>query len=138
MTITEWIEREKHKNLDLNCAESMLWGANEVYQLGVDPKYLRFAAGFGGGMCCEKDCGVITGMVMVLSYLYAKEKGHNSPEMKRIIQEAIYQFEEQYGSSNCTELKKRYRSEAKGCYDLIRYGAVILDEIIQKNPISNY
>lgn len=134
MTILEWIEKEKHIELDLNCAESMLWGANEVYRLGIEEKYLRLAAGFGGGMCCEKDCGVITGMVMVLSYLYAEENGHHSSEMKIIIQEAIKTFEDQYQSSNCKLLKESYRSEEKGCYELIRFGAHILDKIIRKNP----
>lgn len=136
MTILEWIEKEKHIELDLNCAESMLWGANEVYHLGIEEKYLRLSAGFGGGMCCEKDCGVITGMVMVLSYFYAEENGHNSPEMKSIIQESIKKFEDQYQSSNCKLLKENYRSEEKGCYELIRFGAGILDEMIRMNPYT--
>ena len=41
------------KDRDFNCAEKMLYGANEAYRLGLSPEALKLAAGFGGGMAIE-------------------------------------------------------------------------------------
>lgn len=130
MTLSELIEGGYQKKNDLNCAETILWGANQVYQLGLSQESLKLSAGFGGGLCTEDACGVVTGMVMVLSHLYAKEKGHQSPEMKAHVQKAIDAFETQFGTTNCKVLKAKYRTEEKGCHDLILAGGKILDEII--------
>ena len=39
---------EYYKERDLNCAETMLYAANDVYGLELDKKALKMAAGFGG------------------------------------------------------------------------------------------
>lgn len=129
MTLLELIEGGYQKDNDLNCAEAIFLGANKVYQLGLGSESLKLAAGFGGGLCTEDACGVVTGMVMVLSHLYANERGHKSPEMKAKIQEAIKAFEVQFNTTNCKDLKAKYRTEEKGCHDLIVAGAKILDSI---------
>ena len=36
---------------DLNCSETILYGANQVYHLDLNPDSLKMAAAFGGGMC---------------------------------------------------------------------------------------
>jgi len=36
---------------DLNCAETILYGANQVYYLNLNSDSQRLAAAFGGGMC---------------------------------------------------------------------------------------
>lgn len=124
------IEAGFQKQFDLNCAETILFGANEVYGLGLSPESLKLAAGFGGGMCTEKDCGVVTGMVMVLSSVFAEGRGHTSPNMKLKIQEAIKLFEEAYSCTNCKVLKEEFRSETTGCHDLIATGGRILDSLL--------
>jgi C_GCAxxG_C_C family probable redox protein len=101
------------KQHDLNCAETILYGANEAYRLGLGPESLKLAAGFGGGLCTEKECGVVTGMVMVLSCLFAEERGHTSPALKIKVQEAIRLFEAEYGCTQCKSLKVTFRVKRK-------------------------
>ncbi len=36
---------------DLNCTEAILYGANQVYHLVLNPDSLKLVAAFGGGMC---------------------------------------------------------------------------------------
>ncbi len=130
MSLYELIESGYQKKNDLNCAEAILLGANEAYDLKLSGESLKLSAGFGGGMCIEEACGVVTGMVMVLSHLFANDKGHNSPEMKTKIHFALKTFEAQFETYNCKTLKAAYRTEDKGCHALIAAGAKILDTMI--------
>jgi C_GCAxxG_C_C family probable redox protein len=58
---------EYYKEHDLNCAETMLYAANDVYGLELDKKALKMAAGFGGGMYIRSVCGALAGGIMVIS-----------------------------------------------------------------------
>ena len=51
---------------DLNCAETILYGANQIYHLDINSDSLKMAAAFGGGMGSESVCGVLTASIMVL------------------------------------------------------------------------
>ena len=55
---------------DLNCAEAILYGANQVYHLNLNPDSLKLAAAFGGGMAIESVCGVLIASLMVLGKLF--------------------------------------------------------------------
>jgi len=46
--LSELVESGYGEEHDLNCAETILWAANAVYDLGLDRNALRLAAGFGG------------------------------------------------------------------------------------------
>ncbi|CAM4010404.1 Putative redox-active protein (C_GCAxxG_C_C) [Vibrio aerogenes CECT 7868] len=131
MKLQNLIEQGYQTRNDLNCAEAILKGANDAYDLGLNEQTIRLAAGFGGGMGVEKACGVVTGMAMVLSSMYAKERGHTSPEMKEKIKRAIEKFESQYQSTDCRCLKAKHRDEKTGCHGLILAGGKILDEIVE-------
>lgn len=133
MKLQQLIEQGYQKDNDLNCAETILKGANEAYELGLDEHALRLSAGFGGGMGVENACGVVTGMAMVLSALYAKDRGHNSPEMKEKIQTAIAKYQTIYQSINCRYLKEHYRDGESGCHQLIVAGGKILDDMTGTN-----
>ena len=50
MGLYEYLSSGFGKAEDLNCAEKILYGANEIYDLGIDKNDLKMAAGFGGGM----------------------------------------------------------------------------------------
>ena len=69
---------------DLNCAEKILYGANEAYQLGLDKEALKLSAGFGGGMAIESICGALTASVMVLGRLFVKNNAHESTRIKEL------------------------------------------------------
>ena len=62
------IEEYYSKERDLNCAETILYAANDAYRLGLDKNALKMAAGFGGGMGIDSVCGALTGGIMVLTF----------------------------------------------------------------------
>ena len=116
----------------LNCAQTVLFGANEVYRLGLEPDALKLAAGFGGGMGIEATCGALTGAVMVLGRIFAKEKGHDTPRLKELAAEFLEEYRSQMGDIDCTPLKERYRSEELKCRRVVLKSAEILEGLIEK------
>jgi len=116
---------------DLNCAETILYGANEAYKLGLGCDALKVAAGFGGGMAIESVCGALTGSIMVLGRLFVEERAHQSPRLKELIRELLVRYREEMGSIQCDALKESYRTEEKKCRDVIEKAAMVLDGIIE-------
>lgn len=118
---------------DLNCAETILYGANEAYKLGLDSDALKMAAGFGGGMAIESVCGALTGAIMVLGRLFVEERAHQSPRLKELIRELLVRYREEMGSIQCDALKESYRTEEKKCREVIEKAAMVLDEVIKRD-----
>ncbi|WP_432402028.1 C-GCAxxG-C-C family (seleno)protein [Wukongibacter sp. M2B1] len=116
----------------LNCAEKILYGANETYDLGLSSDALKLAAGFGGGMAVEEACGAITAAVMVLSKLFVEDTAHKSNKIKNLTTELLYSYETKMGSIICKPLKKNHRSLFKGCDKVIITAAECLDEIVKR------
>ncbi len=127
--LKELIEKGFGNDLDLNCSEKILYGANEAYGLNISKDTLKVAAGFGGGMGIESTCGVLTGAVMVLSKLHVVDVAHNS-NIKAITTEFLEDFRKEMGSLNCDALKREYRTEELKCHYVIVKAAEILDKII--------
>lgn len=115
---------------DLNCAETILWGANTVYDLGLDHNALRLAAGFGGGMGVEAACGALTGAVMVIGRLFTRDRGHESPRVKELCARFLETYRTRMGSIDCAPLKARYRTEELKCRAVVLQAARILEELI--------
>ena len=115
---------------DLNCAETILWGANQVYGLGLDGNALRLASGFGGGMGVEAACGALTGAVMVIGRLFTRERGHESPQVKELCARFLEAYREKMGSIDCAPLKERYRTEQLKCRQVVLQAARLLEELI--------
>lgn len=135
--LKEYIESGFGLEEDLNCAETILYGANHVYGLDLDKKALKLAAGFGGGMGIGSTCGIITGGLMVLSDLFVEDRGHESNLIKKINRKFIRKFREKYGTIECKELKRDFCDPKTGCRDMIIYGGQILDEIIKEHGDEN-
>ncbi|HBF37914.1 MAG TPA: hypothetical protein DDW50_11390 [Firmicutes bacterium] len=118
------------KDRDFNCAEKVLYGANEAYQLGLNHDVLKLASGFGGGMAIEGTCGALTASIMVLGRLFVKDTAHESSRIKDLTKELFDEYQKAMGDINCAPLKAKYRTEAIGCRDVIFKAAEILDEIV--------
>lgn len=116
----------------LNCAEKILYGANEVYNLGLSDDALKLAAGFGGGMAIEEACGALTASVMVLSKLFVENTAHESDRIKKLTSELLSKYEREMGSIVCKPLKKNHRSLFKGCNKIIIKAAENLDYIVKR------
>ena len=115
---------------DLNCAETILYAANQVYHLDLNSDSLKLAAAFGGGMGIESVCGVLAGSLMVLGRLFIKETAHKHPEIKELSKELFDTFQKEMGDILCKPLKDNYRTEEKKCREVILKGAEVLDKII--------
>lgn len=115
---------------DYNCAETILAGANQVYHLGLDKEALKLAAGFGGGMAIEGDCGALTAAIMVLGRLYVKERAHESSKVKELTKKLLDRYRQEMGETDCAPLKAKYRNEEVKCRLVILKAAEILDEIV--------
>jgi len=117
---------------DLNCAEAILYGANQVYHLDLNQDSLRLAAAFGGGMAIESVCGVLTASLMVLGKLFVPDVAHKYPEIKELSKELFDTFEKEMGDILCKPLKDNYRTEEKKYKDVILKAAEILDKIVTR------
>jgi C_GCAxxG_C_C family probable redox protein len=130
--LSELVESGYGEAHDLNCAETILWGANAVYNLGLDCNALRLSAGFGGGMGIESTCGALTGAVMVLGRLFTRDRGHESPQVKELCARFLQAYRARMGGIDCAPLKARYRSEALKCREVMLQSARLLEELIQE------
>ncbi len=128
--LKELIEQGYYPKEDLSCSETILYGANKAYDLGLSKDCLKLSSAFGGGMGVENVCGVVTASLMVLGYLFVDDHAHQTPELKELAKELFNRYTKEMGSFDCKPLKDRYRTEEKKCYDIILKGAEILDEIV--------
>lgn len=115
---------------DLNCAETILYAANEEYDMNLTIQTLKSASAFGGGMGVEGVCGAVSGALIVIGILYTNEKAHESEKVKELSKEFINTFEMEMGTSNCKELKEKYRNDQVRCYTIVKKAAQILDGIV--------
>lgn len=123
---------------DLNCAEKILYGANQAYQLNLDEQSLKMSAGFGGGMAIESICGALSASIMVLGLLFVKKNAHESVRIKTLTQELFNTYRKEMGYLDCAPLKAEHRTEELKCKNVILKAAQILDTIIQRESLSSH
>lgn len=130
--LSKLIQQGYGEREDFNCAEKILYGANQVYKLGLSEQSLKMAAGFGGGMAIGSVCGTLTASIMVLSILFVKDKAHESSKIKDLTQELFTSYQSEMQEINCDPLKAKYRTEELKCRMVITKAAEILDKIIER------
>lgn len=130
--LSELIRNGFGEDKDLNCAEKILYGANEAYKLGLDKQALKLSAGFGGGMGIEDVCGVLTAAVMVLSIMFVKDNAHGTPKIKLLTKELFDSYKAEMSDIRCTPLKALHRTEELKCKNVILKAAEILDRIVKR------
>lgn len=130
--LVEKVRKYYGNEFGLNCAETILYGANEEYALNLTKETFKTMAAFGGGMAIEGTCGVATGAICVLGIIFTKERAHESDYVKTLTKEFMDNFKEQCTTLICKELKGKYRNDEIGCLYIIEKGAEILDNIIKR------
>lgn len=118
------------KEYDFNCAEVMIYAANDEYNMNLKGETFKTMSSFGGGMGVESVCGAITGSLAVIGILFTKEKAHEGEKVKNLCKEFFHKFETKLSTNNCLELKAKYRKEDVGCRVMIETATEILDEIV--------
>ncbi len=114
----------------LNCAETILSRANDLYGLDLTPEHMSFASAFGGGMGIGDKCGAVTGSLMILGYLFKPTTGAGNPT-RQISGEFLKAFETRMTSLDCRDLKQTYRTESEGCEPVISAALEVLDSTIK-------
>lgn len=131
--LKETAEKYWNGEYDLNCAECILYAANDEYNLNLPKETLKVMAGFGGGMATGDVCGVVTGAIAVLGVMFTEVSGHKSPIVRAMTREFIGMFKEKLGYIKCVDLNRKYAdNEGKKCMLMIQTGAEILDDLICK------
>jgi len=129
-TVLKYYSKEK----DLNCAETILYAANENYNLNLDKNTLKTMAGFGGGMAVGSTCGAVVGAVAVISIMYTDLRGHQSPKVRQLTEKFYKTFSNKLNYSDCKRLKDVYFEPSKRCEDIMVMAADVLDELVIMNP----
>lgn len=130
--ISDLIKNGFGEKEDLNCAEKILYAANESYNLGLSRDALKLSAGFGGGMAIGDKCGALTASIMVLGRLFVEKNAHEGEKIKELTGELLQRYKSEMGSIDCEPLKESYRTEEIKCRNIIVKAAEILDDIVQR------
>jgi len=123
---------------DYSCSEKMLYGANQAYNLGLQQEHMKMAAGLSGGVFVGKLCGAISGSALVLSRIYVSDRAHAAEDAHAgdLVEEFVTRFEKDLGTTECTPLKDKYRTEEAGCQAIVLKAAEILDDIISREGLK--
>ena len=130
--LSEYYRDNNINELDLNCAEAVLHVANCAYNLDLKPETMILSSAFGGGMGIEDKCGALTASIMVLGYMFVKDRAHESSLIKEITRDYFKSFDELMKSLDCGPLKKMHRTESAGCDPVISAALETLDFTISK------
>lgn len=125
----------KYRNKDLfgfNCSETMVYAANEHYNLGLSKNGLKMAAGFGGGIFEKHLCGIVSGAICVLGIMFKGKTLNDENLLEITVNEFKSEFRSKYDKLECNYLLDNYYSEEKGCNDMIVHAAEMLTTIIDK------
>ncbi|MBW6410497.1 C-GCAxxG-C-C family (seleno)protein [Clostridium weizhouense] len=131
--LKEMARKYWNEKYDLNCAECLIYAANEEYNLKLSDETLKTMSAFGGGMGIGDVCGVISGSIAVIGIMFTEISGHKSPIVRELTREFINVFKEKLGSNNCIELRKEYRRSDDGCIVMVETAADVLENVISKN-----
>ncbi|SCY80139.1 C-GCAxxG-C-C family (seleno)protein [Alkaliphilus peptidifermentans] len=128
--LSKLAEKYYSSTYDLNCAEAIIYAANEEYKLNLQKETLKAMSGFGGGMAVEGVCGAAAGAVAVLGILFTKEKAHETEGLKELTADLVNRVEDRLKTINCKELKDLYRDDITKCKLVVIATADILDDIV--------
>jgi len=119
-------------DVERNCAESMIYGADDEYKLSLPEEAFYTMGAFGGGMRIKSICGAVTGSLAVIGILFNSEVYVKQERMKQIAEEFLEEFEKRYGHLECSVLRDKYRDPLVGCETTVRMAARVLEKLIEK------
>lgn len=115
-----------------NCSESLLYAANEYYDLGLSAETLKLMGGFGGGMGCKTTCGALSGSIAALSCIFLRGKAHDNPEIMKISGGFVQKFQEKLGDTLCSVLEARNKKPEVRCVLTVELAAEALEEYVNE------
>lgn len=121
-----------NREMDRNCAESILLAANEQYELGLNNEDIKLVSAFGGGMGCGSTCGALAGAMAALGKIMVEDCAHATVGFKDHCASLVKEFEETLGDIDCRNLIGKYRTVDTGCLTTIELAADVLEAHISK------
>lgn len=128
-----------------NCSQSVVMAFED--KIGIDKENLaKMSVGLGGGVGRMREvCGCVSGMAMVLGFLYGSEDPGSKNEVYPLVQKACEEFKKRNGSIVCRELLSEVpvttggtaepRTESfykkRPCAEMIEQATEIIEEMIQ-------
>ena len=133
-----------------NCSQSVAVAFCDVTGL-TEKQAAKMSSAFGGGMGRMREvCGAVSGMLMVLSFLYGYDTPGDDASKKVLytqVQELAGKFREENGSIICREILKNPPSDPnptprtadfyakRPCAKMVMTAARLLDEFIGEHPV---
>ena len=133
-----------------NCAQSVAVAFCDVTGL-TEKQAAKMSSAFGGGMGRMREvCGAVSGMLMVLSFLYGYDTPGDDVSKKVLytqVQELAGKFREENGSIICREILKNPPSDPaptprtaefyarRPCAKMVYDAVDILESYIAKHPV---
>ena len=132
-----------------NCAQAVAVAFTDVTGL-TEAQAAKMASAFGGGMGRMREvCGAVSGMLMVLSYVYGYDTPGDDISKKRLygqVQELAADFRAENGSIICREILKNPPSDPnptprtaefyakRPCTKMVMTAARLLEQFMEENP----
>ena len=133
-----------------NCSQSVAVAFCDVTGL-TEKQAAKMSSAFGGGMGRMREvCGAVSGMLMVLSFLYGYDTPGDDASKKVLytqVQELAGRFRSENGSIICREMLKNPPSDPnptprtadfyakRPCAKMVMTAARLLDEFIGEHPV---
>ena len=133
-----------------NCAQSVAVAFCDVTGL-TESQAAKMSSAFGGGMGRMREvCGAVSGMLMVLSYLYGYDTPGDDVSKKVLytqVQELAGAFREENGSIICREILKNPPSDPnptprtadfyarRPCAKMVMTAGRLLDQFLEEHPL---
>ena len=132
-----------------NCAQAVVVAFTDVTGL-TEQQAAKMASAFGGGMGRMREvCGAVSGMLMVLSYVYGYDTPGDDISKKRLygqVQALAAGFRAENGSIICREILKNPPSDPtptprtaefyakRPCAKMVMTAARLLEQFMEENP----
>ena len=132
-----------------NCAQAVAVAFTDVTGL-TEAQAAKMASAFGGGMGRMREvCGAVSGMLMVLSYVYGYDTPGDDISKKRLygqVQALAAGFRAENGSIICREILKNPPSDPnptprtaefyakRPCAKMVMTAARLLEQFMGENP----
>jgi len=140
---------DEHFHEHYNCAQSVLWGVTETYDLACPSCIPAAALAMGGGIGhTGRACGALTGAVMAIGLAVDRAVGGSISDRKdeanRLAAALVHRFADEFGTTDCATilgfswedsgaLERYNRENAKDekCTPCIRWAAAEAVRIIE-------
>lgn len=104
---------------DNSCAESVLKGACELYELPLDENVIKVIGSFSGGCGVGDLCGTAAGGLAAIGLKYGDGFVHKNTLQKEKMKLFMTKYQEMFKSTDCNELKTVYKKEKIKCLELV-------------------